>query len=359
MNSKKKLLVINGAQFGYSTGHYSYCKYLAENFIISYICYDRGLNRVFLEGVDVYYISYNGNYIIRVLRYIKECIRLSYSLEPHILFVTYFNICFLLPFLCKSERSVLDIRTGSLKKNILARKIENYVLSFQSLFFNRVIILSDSLRKKLSVSSKKSTIVPLGSEIFFTGDHNYNSLNLFYVGSLNSRNVIETINGLHMFLRTKEGKKIEVNYSIVGFGSTCEIAKIMNCIKDLGLSDSVTYVGRKTNEELIPYFEHSNIGIVFVPRTPWYDCQPVTKLFEYTLSGMPVIATNTYENSRIVNKTNGVLIDDTSEDFCKGLLTIYNNRNSFNSAEIRRTVESFTWANIVNNTLRPFLERIG
>jgi glycosyltransferase involved in cell wall biosynthesis len=265
----------------------------------------------------------------------------------------------LLALFCRSNKTVLDIRSGFLKENKFFRSIGNFYLLFQSLFFDGAIILSESLRKKLSVSGKKSIIVPLGSEIFFTGDHNYNSLNLFYVGSLNNRNIIETISGLHLFLKTKEGEKIKVNYSIVGFGAPFEIAKILNCIADLELSETVKYLGRKTSEELTPYFEHSNIGIVFVPRTPWYDCQPVTKLYEYTLSGMPVIATNTFENSRIVNKTNGVLIDDTSKDFCNGLLTIYNNRNFYNSAEIRRTVESFTWENIVNTTLKPFLERIA
>jgi glycosyltransferase involved in cell wall biosynthesis len=359
MINKKKLLLINGTQFGYSAGHYFYCKYLSGDFTIRYICYDRGLNRLSLKGTDVHYVSFKGNKLIRTIRFIKESIIQSYSVKPNVLIVAYFNICLLLALFCRSKKRVLDIRSGSLKKNKFFRSIGNFFILFQSLFFDEAIILSESLRKKLSVSGKKSIIVPLGSEIFFTGEHNYNSLSLFYVGSLNNRNIIETIIGLHLFLKTNEGKKIEVNYSIVGFGSPFEIAKIMNCIADLGLSDSVTYVGRKTNEELIPYFEHSNIGIVFVPRTPWYDCQPVTKLFEYTLSGMPVIATNTYENSRIVNKTNGVLIDDTSEDFCKGLLIIYNNRNSFNSADIRRTVESFTWANIINNTLKPFLERIA
>jgi glycosyltransferase involved in cell wall biosynthesis len=92
-----------------------------------------------------------------------------------------------------------------------------------------------------------------------------------------------------------------------------------------------------------------------VPMTPYFEYQPVTKLFEYMLSGMPVIATNTYENRLIVNENNGVLINDTSEDFCNGLLTIYNKRNSFNSSEIRRSVESYTWGNIVNTNLKPYL----
>jgi glycosyltransferase involved in cell wall biosynthesis len=95
-----------------------------------------------------------------------------------------------------------------------------------------------------------------------------------------------------------------------------------------------------------------------VPITPYYDFQPVTKLYEYMLSGMPVIATNTHENRLVVNDDNGVLINDTPEDFCNGLAKICENRNSYNSLDIRKTVESYTWENIVNTILKPYLLKL-
>ena len=121
------------------------------------------------------------------------------------------------------------------------------------------------------------------------------------------------------------------------------------------MNEFVRYEGRKTHEELSHYFEQSNIGIVYIPQTPGYDCQPVTKLFEYLLSGMPVIATGTYENKLIVNEVNGIIINDSAEDFCKGLIRIYNHKDSFNSELIRKSVESYTWEKIVNSNLKPFL----
>ena len=358
MDNKKKLLIVNGNQFGYSSGHYFYCKYLAENFTISYICYDRGLTRLELEGVDVCYVSFRGSKFQRSLRFLKECIRNSYTIKPDILFVTYFNICFLLALFCKSGKTVLDIRTGSLKENKLLRSINNYIVFFQSLFFNRVIILSESLRKTLNISNKKSIVVPLGSEILFTGNHTFDTLNLLYVGTLDDRNISETIEGLHLFLQNNEGNTIKICYTIIGFGSDSETFRILKSISENNMSDFVKFEGRKYYEELIPSFEQSNIGIVFVPQTPWYDCQPVTKLFEYMLAGMPVIATNTYENRLMVNENNGVLINDSAEGFCSGLTNIYDKRNSFNSSEIRKSVESYTWKNIVNSNLKPYLLKL-
>jgi glycosyltransferase involved in cell wall biosynthesis len=355
MDNKKKLLVVNGSQFGHSSGHYFYCKYLSENFTITYICYDRELNRQVLEGVDVHYVSFQSSKLARTFRFLKECVSQSFRIKPHLLLVTYFDICFILALLCKSKKKVLDIRTGSLKKNIILRSIGNLVVLFQSVFFNRVIILSDSLRNKLYISNKKSKVIPLGSEIFFPGNHNFDSLNLLYVGSLEDRNISETIEGLHLFLQENEDKAIKICYTIIGFGSDSETLRISNSISDNKMSDFVKFEGRKTHEELGPYFEQSNIGIVFVPQTPWYDCQPVTKLFEYMLSGMPVIATGTYENRLIVNDLNGVIINDTPEDFCNGLMKIYNRRNSYNSTVIRKSVQTSTWENIVRTILKPYL----
>jgi hypothetical protein len=73
---------------------------------------------------------------------------------------------------------------------------------------------------------------------------------------------------------------------------------------------------------------------------------------------MPVIAVNTYENRLRVNENNGVLINDSAKDFCNGLTNIYNRRNSFNSSEIRKSVESYTWENIVNTNLKPYLQKL-
>jgi glycosyltransferase involved in cell wall biosynthesis len=73
---------------------------------------------------------------------------------------------------------------------------------------------------------------------------------------------------------------------------------------------------------------------------------------------MPVVATNTYENRLIVNENNGVLINDSAEDFCNGLMKIYNQRNSFSSSEIRKSVELYSWEKIVNTNLKPYLQKL-
>jgi glycosyltransferase involved in cell wall biosynthesis len=92
--------------------------------------------------------------------------------------------------------------------------------------------------------------------------------------------------------------------------------------------------------------------------TDYYDVQPVTKTFEYLLSGMPVIATNTSENRKVINQGNGVLIGDTAEDFYTGLKTILKNRLFFDSVKIRNNSMEYTWYNIVDKNLKIYLDQV-
>jgi hypothetical protein len=106
------------------------------------------------------------------------------------------------------------------------------------------------------------------------------------------------------------------------------------------------------------FFDQCNIGVSYVPIIDYYDCQPLTKTFKYLLSGMRVIATNTSENENVIGPTNGVLIGDAPEAFCVVLKVIYEKRNLFDSAEIRRRASGYTWEGIVRKNLLPYLESI-
>lgn len=356
--NKPAVLFLNSNQFGHSSGHYFYCKYLRDRYSIKYICFDRGLKRISLEGVDVLYVPFTSRKLNRMSNFLSTCISESRKYKPEILFVTYFNLSFLIAIFCKSKKKILDIRTGSLYPERVIRTFQNLLILFQSFFFNKIVILSESLRVRLKIPIKKSTVIPLGSDILFSGDHEFSSLNMLYIGSLDDRHITETIIGLGLYLNANREDNLMINYTIIGFGTEDEINKLRNCIYETDLIDKVRFEGRKTTNELIPYFEKSNIGVVYIPQTEWYDCQPATKIYEYLLSGMPVIATNTYENRLVVNNSNGVLIDDSPEGFSKGLKELVNKKNTFNPMEIRHSMREYTWENIVSFKLKIVLEKL-
>ena len=46
----KKILFVNGAQFGYLTDVYKYCQYLKDQYHIEYICFDKHMPKIIMEN---------------------------------------------------------------------------------------------------------------------------------------------------------------------------------------------------------------------------------------------------------------------------------------------------------------------
>jgi glycosyltransferase involved in cell wall biosynthesis len=352
---KPRLLFVYPNQFGYHTDSYKYCEYLKDSFDIAYACFDQGLEHMDLPDVNVIYIPYNTGKVKRLLNFFYFLIRYTWRERFDILFTIRFKFCFIIGILAKARIKILDFRSGDLSSDTFIRAWKNKLMRFDTLFFAHISVISEGLRKILNLSKKKTLILTLGADIISDKIRSFDRLDLLYVGTLSLRNIDQTIEGFGWFLSDHKELNSKLSYTIIGFGKEQEEERIKAVIKQTGLSDSIRFVGRKRYSDLTDYFDVCNIGVTYVPITPFYEYQPVTKLFEYLLSGMPVIATNTYENRLIINEYNGVLINDSAKDFCKGLKSIYRLRNSFSSSEIRKSVESYTWENIVTTNLKPFL----
>jgi glycosyltransferase involved in cell wall biosynthesis len=102
----------------------------------------------------------------------------------------------------------------------------------------------------------------------------------------------------------------------------------------------------------------SNYGINFVPITSYFNYQPPTKLFEYLLSGLAVISTKTYENSKYINQKNGLLIEDTAEAFYAALVELNKSYHFYKEETIIESVIDYTWPNLVVNNLVIFLQNV-
>ena len=343
---KPKLLFIYPNQFGYLTDGYKYCEHLRHSFDITYICFDQGFERLVLPDINVIYMPYTIGKISRLIHFYRFLIKLTLQENFEALFTIQFEFCFIIGLFAKSKVKILDYRSGDLSTNAYKRKFKNQLMWFDSLFFQNVSVISAGVRDILLLNRYKTHILPLGADIISVQPHSFERLDLIYVGSFSLRNIHQTIEGLALFLATRKVLSKLISYTIIGFGNEQEEKVIINSIEKSGLNDLVYFIGRKKYTDLSTYFDVCNIGVSYVPITPYYQYQPVTKLFEYMMSGMPVIATETYENKLIVNENNGVLICDSPEDFCNGLVTIYNKRNLFNSYEIRKSVESYSWENI-------------
>jgi glycosyltransferase involved in cell wall biosynthesis len=353
--NKPKLLIVNNGQFGYQAGYYHYAKYLKDEFDITFLCHDRGWSKVELDGIKVQYISFRNKKIVRHLRWVRAVIQEIKVGGYDIVFSVYFRLCFLIGLLFSSQKTViLDIRTGSLKKNIVTNYLQNLQIKLESLFFKKITILSKGLMKHLGLKAGKCHWLPLGAEVISKRNSHYRDLKLLYVGNLYQRKIHETIVGFAKFYE-QFGQYLGCTYDIFGAGTESEEELIRNTIKELNLEGVVVFHGRRCQQDLLPYYRASNVGVCYVPITKFFEFQPPTKTFEYILSGMVCIGTATYENIKLINKTNGLLCRDTPYSFFESLKAFYYKRHLFKYSRIVASLEKYKWSNIVEQNLKPLL----
>jgi glycosyltransferase involved in cell wall biosynthesis len=353
----KKLIIINQSQFGHQTDTYYYCKYLKDDYDIIYICWDHGLPKIEMNGVRVVYVSRKGDIMVRTMRFLRQAIG-QINDNRSIVVIKYFKGASLaLRVLRPTHCFVLDIRTGSVHQNPINRMLHDARLKFETRFFKNVTVVSQSLAEKLNISHK-AHILPQGADIISSANKNFGRLHLLYVGTLFNRNIEITIDGFKKFY-DEAGSQAPISYTIIGTGPNSEEQALRKLVAQYGLEEIVNIIGAIPHPQLKPYFDAANIGVSYVPLTDYYDCQPVTKTFEYLLSGMPVIATRTTENKKVIEQKNGVLVGETAEEFYFGLKKIFENRASINSEKIRTSSMDYTWEKIVQKNLKVYFENFG
>jgi len=351
----KKVLIITHNQFGYQVSSYQYAIYLGKFYNVKYLCFDYGRKRIEEDNIDIVYVSKHGNKLKQYFRFMKK-IKDESKNKPDIIILKYFPFCFLINRFFNTK-IILDIRTGSVSNSELKNLVFNKLICLESKLFRYIIILSERLRKYLNIKNQNCFIVPLGADVISKIDKSFAEFRLLYVGTLRNRNIHKTIYAFNNLMN----KDIDINkisYSIIGFGSDDDIKKIKQTIIHFKIQDKVKFLGLVPYNELSPFFDSHNIGICYIPVTKYYNFQPSTKTYEFLLSGMPVLATRTFENCRIINDINGILVKDDIENITQGLYELYLKRNQFNSKEIRNTVKGYTWSNIMENKFIPYIEKI-
>lgn len=350
---KKEFVIVNTKQFSYHTDTFKYCENLKSNYNVSYVCLDQGYRKVFEKGVNVFYINDTSFVFLRELKFVfKSLMLIKNKPKNTVVFIVYNRISFLLNLFLFNKKTILDIRTGSINKDFRVRFFEDLILKFNTFFFKKISIISNGLAKKLSIN--KYFLVPLGSDIISNSKKSYETLRLLYVGTLHNRNIHVIIDSLKLVIDNYPDA-IE-SLDIFGSGSIEEENLINSKIKKYALSKVVSFHGFKPHNSIQQFFDKCNVGLSFIPITPYFNYQPPTKTFEYIMSGLFCIATNTIANKEIIDKYNGILTKDNSKSLADSIIKTYKNRFSLNSYLIQDTLKNQTWNHIINNRLIPLIE---
>lgn len=351
---RARLLMAGQDQFGYLTDSYQFASHLRDTFEITYLGRDEGLPRVAMDGVRVVYLPRVGGKLRGLLKFLAGVFREIRRGKFDLVYISHFPGAGLYPLFMPRGVFVMDVRTGYVRQGGLIRWIMNREIFIDSLMFRHVTVISESLREVLGINKSKVRVVPLGADMPELPPRRFDGMHLLYVGSLEVRHIDRTVAGFARFHREFHAQ-IPLSYDIVGFGPPETEQTLRAAIVDSGCAESITFHGRVPLTQLGPFLARNTVGIAFIPIEDHYQCQPATKLFEYLLAGMAVLATKTYENARIVRAESGVLIDDTADAVYGGLKVLHRCLHTFDSRTIRLTVAEYTWARIVREDLAPYL----
>lgn len=348
----EKLIISSHNQFGYLTDTFKYCSYLKNIYDITYICFDEKRDKINMENVKIIYVDKKENIILNYLKLNYEVIKQSYKTKTKKIFCVYNPLVFIQKIFLFNRKIILDIRTGSVEKDINARKKANKRIKINSIFFNNITIISKGLAEKLKI--KKYKIIPLGADKKINRKFIENDkIKMIYIGILNNRNIIDTVKGFNKFIY--ETGCNDATYKIIGYFNedNDEKTKLLN---EIMKSKNVEYLGEKKHDELIEFIKDSNIGVSYIPITEYYNFQPPTKTYEYMMNGLITIATATYENKNIIKKNNGILCNDNIDSFVEALKYVKENIKKYDSKYIIDSVKENNWENITLNILKPILD---
>jgi glycosyltransferase involved in cell wall biosynthesis len=120
-------------------------------------------------------------------------------------------------------------------------------------------------------------------------------------------------------------------------------------VKKLGIENSVRIHCRVPGHAIPKYFRNADAGLCIWEDQPWYRFNPPTKLFEYLVAGLPVLASNIRTHTHYVQDgVNGLIFEYNSIDLAKAILRLWGMREELASMKIRTKESSgkYLWRTI-------------
>ncbi len=355
------ILVVCCSPFGFITDAVELVKHVGCRHAVTVISLGRGpmdgASDTVPHAVRHSVVDRSSHVLCRIWKWLDACARACRE-DYDIVYLYYFPMCSLLRCVNARRRFILDIRSGAVSGSWMRRGVRNLLISAEARAFGRISVLCDAMRRYLRLPRERTHICPLGANPIPILTRDMSCLRLLYVGTFLNRRLSEAIKGFAIYCR-EEGASTDAHFTLVGDSEDGERHRLQMLVHELGLTDRIALPGYVPRERLTSYYECCNVGVSYVPMTPYYDCQPPTKTYEYFFAGMPVIATATKQNAVIVSDDNGVLIDDTPDAFCSGLRVLAQRLRLYDSGKILSSVSDHSWYNIMTNNALPFIEAVA
>ncbi|MDP1658939.1 MAG: glycosyltransferase [Methylotenera sp.] len=139
-------------------------------------------------------------------------------------------------------------------------------------------------------------------------------------------------------------------------GATAEQSTYCHkAVEKLGITYSVTIHGRVPGQMIPDYLSTADAGLCLWEDLPWYRFNPPTKLFEYLVAGLPVLASNIRTHTEyVLDGFNGVIFEYNSSSLGNAIQRLWQCRDELPLIK-RRTSDAsvaYLWQKIEPEFLR-------
>lgn len=141
---------------------------------------------------------------------------------------------------------------------------------------------------------------------------------LMYVGNLQPYQGVDLL--LESF--TLAVKDTKIGRLVIVGGTTKDINKYQEKVRELEIGARVHFLGPKPLEQLGSYL--SQADVLVSPRTRGYNTP--MKIFSYLSSGKPVLATNILSHTQALSGQAAILAEPRSEEFARAITTLVSDR---------------------------------
>ena len=147
--------------------------------------------------------------------------------------------------------------------------------------------------------------------------------------SLNGERIIlytgtfEAYQGVDLLVATAEHvlkQRQDVVFLLVG-GTPDQVQYYQSCVDRLGLSSHFHFTGTRPPEEIPGLVRISQVLVS--PRISGINTP--LKIYPYLQSGKPIVATNIYSHTQVLNADVALLVDPQPEAFARGILAVLEN----------------------------------
>lgn len=141
-----------------------------------------------------------------------------------------------------------------------------------------------------------------------------NDLIIMYIGNLEAYQGIDLLLDSFKFICQKS---VSANLVVIG-GETVDIHKYQGRALDLAINQKVFFLGPKPISELADYLHQADILVS--PRIKGKNTP--MKLYSYLDSGKPILATNLFTHTQLLDSQVSLLAEPYPEQFSNGILRL-------------------------------------